>query len=211
MGYTHYWERLKVLPRPQFLEAVEDCRRLCAALKIPLGDADGKGSPRFSQRQVCFNGHVDSGKLCSVQRVEGLVWPRHGAGGVALAANAIVGGWGAGPAVTARLLGPEGNGSYETFAVERMRTPRYPREQPASGWWFNFCKTNYRPYDLCVQGCLIILNHRLGSRMFRVDSDGASEHWDDARHASQRVLGYGEDWGEGKLAPPPSRGTSATP
>ena len=36
MGYTHYWERPQVLPRPQFVAAGDDCRRMCAALNIPL-------------------------------------------------------------------------------------------------------------------------------------------------------------------------------
>jgi hypothetical protein len=41
MGYTHHWERPRILPRRQFIAAVEDCRRLCAALDIPLGDGHG--------------------------------------------------------------------------------------------------------------------------------------------------------------------------
>ena len=75
MGYTHYWERPKVLPRPQFVAAVKDCRRLCTALNIPLGDAHGEGQPTFTHAEICFNGHVDSGKLSSLQQVEGLIWP----------------------------------------------------------------------------------------------------------------------------------------
>jgi hypothetical protein len=61
MGYTHYWERPKVLPRPQFLAAVEDCGRLCDALNIPLGDAHGNGKPTFSSTEICFNGRISSG------------------------------------------------------------------------------------------------------------------------------------------------------
>jgi hypothetical protein len=153
MGYTHYWERPCVLPRPQFIAAVEDCRRLCAELNIPLGGADGRGQPIFAASQICFNGHADSG------------------------------------------------GMFETFQVERVRKPRNPHDQPKKGRWFNFCKTEYRPYDLCVQGCLIVLNHHLGSTKFGVASDGTSEQWNDARAACQRILGYGADWGEGELAP----------
>src|SRR5215204_4988766 len=110
MGYTHYWERPKVLPRPQLGMAVQDCRRLCAALAIPLGDAGGEGRPTFNSREICFNGHVESGRRSSVQKTDGLVWPTAGAHGVAAAgaAAAVDGGWGAGPAVTARVLGPGG-------------------------------------------------------------------------------------------------------
>lgn len=203
MGYTHYWERLEVLPCPQFLAAVDDCRHLCAALNIPLGDAGGQGMPSFTTEEICFNGHVDSGKRTSMQQADGLVWPHSTAHGVAVIgqANATAGGWLGGPSVNARVLGPNGDGSYETFRVERIRRPRHPQERPTSGWWNNFCKTNYRPYDLCVQGCLIVLSHHLGSNLFRVASDGTSRDWNDARDACQHVLGYGMAWGEGRLAP----------
>ena len=203
MGYTHYWERPSVLPRPQFIAAVEDCRRLFAALGIPLGGANGEGKPIFTDKEICFNGHVDSGKLNSVQQASGLVWPQEGARGVAVAgeANAVVGRWSSGPAVIARVLGPDGDGSYETFQVEQKYLPRYLLDRPVLDWFGDYCKTNYQPYDLCVQGCLIVLSHHLGTKLFRVDSDGMSRDWNDARDACQHVLGYGIDWGEDKLAP----------
>ena len=206
MGYTHYWERQQVLPRPQFMAAVEDCRCLCKVMNIPLGDAHGEGDPTFTDEEICFNGRIDSGRLSAVQQVEGLIWPRQEAHGVAAIGeeDAVVGGWGAGPAVSARVLGPNGDGSYETFSIQRIHLPRYPQERGTGGWWSNFCKTNYRPYDLCVQGCLIILSHHLRTAMFRVDSDGRSHDWNDARDACQHILGYGIDWGEGKLAAVPT-------
>lgn len=176
MGYTHYWERPRILPRPQFIAAVEDCRRLCAALEIPLGDGHGEGRPIFKSTEICFNGHVDSGNRTSVQQTEGLVWPHDEAHGVAMVGEteAVVGGWGSGPAVSARVLGPNGDGSYETFSVPRVFQRRDPPETAQEGWLLNFCKTNYRPYDLCVQGCLIVLSHHLGNGHFRVSSDGDS-------------------------------------
>lgn len=207
MGYTHYWERPGTLPHPRFGEAAEDCRRFCAALDIPLGGENGNGQPTFNAEEICFNGHVDSGKLTSIQRMEGLVWPHQGAHGVAVVgeADAVVGNWNAGPAVGARVLGPNGDGSYEPFHIERVFHPLYPEQQAMLGWWSSFCKTNYRPYDLCVQGCLIVLHHHFGTRLLRVSSDGASSDWNDARDACQRVMGYGLDWGEGKLAPAPTQ------
>jgi hypothetical protein len=204
MGYTHYWERQRILPLPQFVTAVEDCRRLCVALDIPLGDAQGKGEPTFTATEICFNGHVDSGRLTSGQKAPGLVWPHRDAHGVAVVgeADAVVGRWNAGPAIRARVLGPSGDGSFETFHIERVHHPRHPQDQ-ATGWSSNFCKTNYRPYDLCVQGCLIVLSHHCGNKHFRVSSDGNSRDWNDARDAAQHILGYGIDWGEDKLAPVP--------
>jgi hypothetical protein len=203
MGYTHYWERPAGLPRPPFAAAVADCRRLCAALAVPLGDAGGVGRPTFNADEICFNGRVDGGGLADVQTAAGLVWPAAGGRGVAAAAtpDAVVGGWGAGPAVAARALGPGGDGSYETFRVGRVRRPAHAADRPVGGRWGGFCKTNYRPYDPSVQCCLIVLGHRLGRERFRVDSDGGSRDGDDARDACRRVLGYGAGWGEGRLTP----------
>jgi hypothetical protein len=175
-------------------------------LDIPLGDANGQGEPTFSSSMICFNGHVDSKKFCASQQTEGLVWPRPGASGAAVIgeSDAVTGGFS--PGVTARLLGPDGDGSYETFLVMQVYRPRHPMEVAQDGWCHGFCKTSYRPYDLCVQGFLIVLSHRLGNANFRVDSDGTSEQWNQARHACQKVLGYGIDFGQGKLAPvPPPR------
>ena len=86
-------------------------------------------------------------------------------------------------------------------------------EQAQDGWCRGCCKTSYRPYDLCVQGCLIVLSHHIGEARFRVDSDGTSEQWNEARDACQHVLGYGIDWGEGKLAPisPPRPANETSP
>jgi hypothetical protein len=199
MGYTHYWERRLRLPLSSFKAAVEDCRRLCQALPIPLGDAGGEGEPIFNSHEICFNGHIRSGQLSSIQAGEGLVWPQDAARGIAIIgeANAAAGRWHAGPAATARILGPDGDGSYETFRIQRVHKPAYPEQRSHGGWWFGFCKTNFRAYDLCVQCCLIILHHHLGSGHFRVSSDGTSQQWNEARDVCQHILGYGIDWGEG--------------
>ncbi|HET6249745.1 MAG TPA: hypothetical protein VFE47_18795 [Tepidisphaeraceae bacterium] len=151
MGYTHYWERPSVLPRPEFIAAVADCRRLCAAIGVPLAGADGTGQPTFNDNEICFNGR--------------------------------------------------GEESYEAFVVKRLIVPRPSPEQITNDRASDFCKTNYLPYDLCVQGCLIVLSDHLGQAIFAVDSDGTSGQWNAARDACQRVLGYGGDWGCGKLAP----------
>ena len=140
-----------------------------------------------------------------------MVWPHDAARGVAMIgeAEAVAGGWGSGPAVGARVLGPNGDGSYETFSVPRILRLRDPQERAQEGWLLNFCKTNYRPYDLSVQGCLIVLSHHLGNKHFRVSSDGDCRDWNDARDACQHVLGYGIDWGEGKFAPVPPQPPAA--
>jgi hypothetical protein len=193
MGYTHYWERPPTLPRRQFVAAVADCRRLCIVLDIPLGDAVGRGEPVFTATEICFNGHVESGQLTFVQKAEERVATPED--------DASQAGWRAGLDARAGMLGPNGNGSYEPFRIERVPHPRRPRGRDMAGWYSDSCKTSRRPYDLCVQGCLIVLNHHLGIERFRVASDGTSCDWNDARRACQDVLGYGINWGEGKLAP----------
>jgi hypothetical protein len=41
---------------------------------------------------------------------------------------------------------------------------------------FNFCKTAYKPYDLAVTACLLVLKHRLRDYI-HVSSDGESIDW----------------------------------
>ena len=190
MGYTHYWERPKTLAVEKFNAAVEDCRKLCEALGIPLGDSEGREEPEFSTEAVCFNGHVESG---SYSRQAGLLWPADKAQSVAAVGETVcVGGWCAGPEVAKRCVDDDGDGSYETFAVEQNYEP-CPGQEPHLGLWFSFCKTNFRPYDLCVQGCLIVFKERFGA-VFQVTSDGTDEQWNEARDACQVVLGYGLDF-----------------
>jgi hypothetical protein len=118
----------------------------------------------------------------------------------------LVGAEGSGqPVFTAELVCVNGaNGaSCETFHVPRVQRPRRSFDRQTVSSRTGFCKTNHMPYDLCVQGCLIVLRHHLGGPSFRVSSDGRSQDWNAAREACQRVLGYGIDWGEDKLAPVP--------
>ena len=77
---------------------------------------------------------------------------------------------------------------YETFAVQRIVGGG--EGQPRV---FQFCKTNQRPYDLCVQAALIILKHHLGDTLV-VSSDGEESDWENARAACQRGLGYGGEF-----------------
>jgi hypothetical protein len=79
---------------------------------------------------------------------------------------------------------PEG---CETFAVERLVEPE------GESMVFEFCKTNERPYDLCVQAALIILKHYLGNAI-TVASDGSDSDWQRAKEKCQAQLGYGGDF-----------------
>ena len=190
MGYTHYWYREVELDSERFALAVADCRKICERLNIPLGDWNGNGEPEFSADCVSFNGHVDSG---SFARQGGLLWPTDKAESVAIAGDDVeAGGWCGGPTVTARCVDDNGDGSYESFAVERVDSKPYIPSD-SGGLSFACCKTNYRPYDLCVQCCLIVFAEHFG-RAFNVSSDGDDEAWNEARDACQVVLSYGLDF-----------------
>ena len=77
---------------------------------------------------------------------------------------------------------------YETFSVARTVTARH--DEPKV---FEFCKTEHRPYDLCVQAALIVLKHHLGEAI-EVSSDGDDAAWATAGVACQKWLGYGMDF-----------------
>lgn len=200
MGYTHYWKRPVELDVETFRAAVADCRKVCEALPIPLGDGDGKGVPMFADDAVIFNGHVDSASFS--REGGGLCWPTDSAEGVAVAGTGTQAGtWCGGPTVSSRCVDENGDGSYETFAVERKESdPYFAREihnldgtvdKPEHpDKCFTFCKTNFRPYDLCVQCCLIVFKEHFGEA-FIVTSDGTNEQWQEAGDACQHFLGYG--------------------
>ena len=191
MGYTHHWSRAPELPEASFAAAVADCRKLCEALPIPLGDWEGKGEPEFTPEGIAFNGHVESG---SFARQGGLLWPSRKAESVAVAGTTVETGktWCAGPEVSSRCVDENGDGSYESFVVERVFQPE-EWQKPQGGKFRTFCKTNYRPYDLCVQCCLIILKEHLADSI-QVRSDGKDAAWNEARDACQVFLGYGLDF-----------------
>lgn len=191
MGYSHYWYRPKTLDGKTFEAAMNDCKRVCGALAVPLAGWDGNGEPQFTTEAVRFNGAINSRGFAQV--VEGLVWPTHKADGVAHigAPYPEVSSWFAGPKAESRCLGEDGDGSYETFAIERVHdTSGYVNDDANTKGYFACCKTNFRPYDLNVQCCLIVFAEHFGAE-FTVSSDGDEEQWNEARSVCQHVLGYG--------------------
>jgi hypothetical protein len=185
MGYSHYWRRPKVLDPIKFAAAVADCRKVCSAVPIPLGDGSGENEPIWLYNLIAFNGHVHSESFC--RDGDGLLWPTEKAEGVAgIGKSAEGGNWFAGPKVTSRCVDSNGDGSYESFILE----PDAGREEDDKGLVFDCCKTNYRPYDLCVQFCLIVFKEWFGDE-FLVTSDGSQEQWNEAADGCQVFLGYG--------------------
>jgi len=202
MGYTHYLYRDKELEENRFKIAVDECRKVCEGLPIPLGDAMGENEPVFSDDRIEFNGHIYSSELA-----EGLAkadisipWPAPKASGVAIVGEqAQAGKWFAGDLLSSRCLNADGDGSYESFIVPRVINSDRPTlsdddDNPETkGKYFSFCKTAYRPYDLNVQCCLIILKQHLKKAIY-IASDGGPEDWEDAKEVCQQALGYGKDF-----------------
>jgi hypothetical protein len=189
MGYTHYWHRKRNLDPVKFKAAVADCLKICKSVPIPIGDYAGEGEPSFTDDEVRFNGHVNSQ---SFSRDAGSIpWPAKKAEGVARAgAEAQCGTWFAGTLLSSRAVDENGDGSYETFSVERDYSDDAFQSPDKKGRLFSCCKTGYRPYDLLVQFCLIVFKEHFGDD-FIVSSDGDDEQWNEARDGCQVFLGYG--------------------
>ncbi|RLI84072.1 hypothetical protein DRP07_02200 [Archaeoglobales archaeon] len=208
MGYTHYWYRPKKIPKKTFSAIVEDFKKVAEAIEsmgIKLRGGDGTGEPEISNDAVVFNGDA----LCGHPKRDLIIpWPTEEAGGVVLskAKDPREGVWFAGHLIKARTC--DGDCSYETFWFPRVDEdgmvigkiayydasgrPVY-NDSRKVGKVFGFCKTAYRPYDIAVTAFLIIAKHHLGDKII-ISSDGEIQHWYDAMHICQDVLGYGEDF-----------------
>ena len=82
---------------------------------------------------------------------------------------------------------------YEAFYIDRVFSLNAGDTPDELGRYFDFCKTERRPYDLAVQCCLIVLKHYFGDQ-FKVTSDGTAEDWAQARERCQVALGFGQDF-----------------
>ncbi len=191
MGYTHYWRRVKTFDKAAFNRVVEDFKKLLPSLEaagVKLAGPLGTGEPEIAGSKIAFNGSVNCGHPAGYDLA--IPWPSPDAGGV-FAENPVAGTWLAGHLVNTRTC--PGDCSYESFVLERAYVPLAEWDQPDGGYWFNFCKTAFRPYDLAVTAVLVIAKHRLGDAI-QVSSDGEDAHWFDARLLCQMELGYGLEY-----------------
>lgn len=76
----------------------------------------------------------------------------------------------------------------EPFEISRVEFDRRGRDTV-----FSYCKTERLPYDIMVQGALIVFRHHLGQSI-RVTSDGDDAVWQPAREFVQNALGYGGEF-----------------
>ncbi len=189
MGYTHYWYRPKTIKPEIFKQIVVDLKQVIEKAGVPLAGAAGEGRPEFTDELIVFNGIRNCGHK-ETDRIA-IAWPAKGASGINKSYDgndALKGSWFAGGLLGSRAC--PGDCSHETFCVEREYIPYDWQKEVKTGFWFSFCKTAYKPYDLIVQAALIIMKHHLMDKVI-IHSDGDDDLWNDARGLTTIVLGYG--------------------
>lgn len=160
MGYTHSLRRPKTLDATRFTLWQSDVRRLLAALPATTDTAGGY------YRDVPLR---------------------------------ICGPWGlGGPIIT-----PDGvyfNGDaqqdcdgetadHETFYVKRVYQPEaWEKPEGKQRWYFTFCKTARKPYDVLVTAALIRLAYHFPEAC-KIESDGDADEWAAGAALCQQVFG----------------------
>lgn len=189
MGYKHIYKRTQELDLAKFKLAVDDCKKVCDTLSIPLAGAEGTREPEFSDRQILFNGSVDSHSFCKTDTF--VPWPSDDADGIAIVGEETTqaGSWFGGKFLTTRCVDEDGDGSYEAFIIDQKYEPD-KFDICKEGKYYVSCKTAFRPYDLNVQCCLIVFKHYFGDD-FIVYSNGTDKQWNEARDVCQHILKYG--------------------
>jgi len=187
MGYCHYWERHREIDQASFSALVSDFRRCVPALDdmgVRLAGPLGAGLPEIGLEEVAFNGLQDCGHgknedIC-------IPFPAVDASGVGSSTSAVVKPYFIGVEIKHRTC--DGRCDYETFTFERIASLS-AKSEPDEDWYFDSCKTAFRPYDLAVQCFLPIAKHHLHAQI-RVYSGGTDFHWNDARLVCYLHLGY---------------------
>jgi hypothetical protein len=102
------------------------------------------------------------------------------------------------PAQQQILFNGNGKDVYESFffpLIGEMEQPHSVHED----LYVDCCKTARKPYDIAVQGSLIIIKHHLeihGQKLI-VKSDGNDLEWEAARFLCHSLFGYGADFALG--------------
>lgn len=192
MGYSHYWYRDQELNQVSFGSVVQDFKKILPALEhlgIKLANGLGKNQPVINYEQIWFNGLENCGHT---KRELGITWPSKNAHGVASGYkqnfSIVDESWFAGLVINSRVC--SGSCAYEMFSLDRVIKHESSYE---GNKVFSCTKTNYYPYDLAVNVCLIIAKHHLKNQIL-VLSDGQHEQWKDAIQICDHFLGYGLDF-----------------
>lgn len=193
MGYTHYWRRETTIDAETFKQIKDDFEKLLPLFKvlsIPLAGGMGDGEPVITDERIWFNGLTNCGHA---RKDLGIAWPSDKTkfGTAPDRDGAIDGAWGWGVTLNQRTC--DGDCSHETFSFPIEMKPRDYQEPDKNGRYFNFTKTAFKPYDLAVNVCLIIIKHHLGDKIV-VSSDGEMKEWQDAIDICQNAFGYGKEF-----------------
>jgi hypothetical protein len=186
MGYCHYWRQQIEIEEAVFLRIVSDFQKMVLILDdlgVRLAGPLGEGLPEITSSHIAFNGlancgHIKNDEIC-------VPFAAPDASGIGSSINAVAGLYFIGVLLKHRTC--NGNCSYETFDFRRVPNSRL--QTISDGWYFDNCKTGFRPYDLAVQCLLLIAKHHLDERL-KVHSGGADFHWNDPRRLCHAYLGY---------------------
>ena len=203
MGYTHYYRTKPELDKQAFENIQADFKKMIPIMEhlgVKLGDGFGENTPLISPEEITFNGLVQ----CGHQKEQiGLAWPSPTAKGVKAdhtfmqLSEMSKGEWFAGKTLEMRVCG--GDCSYETFSLDQSVPKEQLKNLDEDGYYFNCTKTNYKPYDLAVNVCLIIAKHYLKGQI-KITSDGNMDNWIEGIQLCEHFLGYGEDFHFGNNA-----------
>ena len=81
-----------------------------------------------------------------------------------------------------------GENAHETFAWEKI-CPMQPDWRRAEPMFFDFCKTQEKPYDAAVTACLLWLKECYGDAV-EISSDGTWQEWRAGRDIFHAAFGY---------------------
>lgn len=190
MGYTHYWKRKKEISEDKYKKIIKDFKRLIPEFEnigIILANGYGRDKPVINEQRIWINGKSNCGHPKYDYHI---AWPSEDAGGINLKDNTSQDTWFAGAQLSQRSCG--GDCSHETFYFPKVYEPA-DWEKPENGLFFECCKTAFKPYDLVITTCLIIIKYYLGNNIV-VSTDGEDQHWFDAKLICQTELGYGMEY-----------------
>ena len=192
MGYTHYWQRPRVIPDAFFRPIKNDFEKLILPLSdagIELAGGLGEGIPEITDDVIRFNGLNECGHTPTDDLV--IPYPSEHAHGIGPSSTAIDGSFHQ-LGVTVRHRCCNGRCSYESFCLAKCKEVRLDETLETNGLYCEHIKTGFRPYDIAVTSVLLIAKHHLRDQ-FVVHSNGGEAQWSDAKRLCQRELGYG-DW-----------------
>lgn len=208
MGYTHYWYTKKEVATPaKWKEFCKDVKKIFdysqneLGIKLANGAGDPGTSPEITPDKIWFNGGDDQpiGMWTTSEQVS-IPWPAPTAFANEPNPDPIAekteGNWFAGTLLKQRVApieGGFGSGSYETAGIDRVKKDGGRGLPPEKGFYFDCCKTAYRPYDLVLTAVLVAAKHHFKDNI-KVHSDGDNPDWMDGKVLCNNLLGYGLDF-----------------